>query len=194
MKLFLDSANIDEIQKYKFLISGVTTNSSMKLQNSDIKSIINVLNETQELHIQINSQDFKTIIDFAKKYISYKNIVIKIPISINGLKACKYIKNEHNQKTNMTLCFTHGQIYSSVLAEANYVSVFVGRMENMDHKKMFLEMSEFKNHILAASIRNINALNSVLSCKINNLTLPYNVMNEMYKHFLTDEGYIKFSS
>lgn len=192
MKLFLDSCNIHHINEYKFLISGVTTNASMGMNIHKILNILDVLNDNQELHVQVHAQDYEDLINIAKKLSDIsKNIVIKIPISIHGLKACKHIKNIELCKVNMTLCFTPGQVYTSYLAGADYISLFIGRMidHNIDCYNFISKLRGYHSHILAASIRNMIIFDNTIGCGINNFTIPYNVMQSIHNHYLTEDGY-----
>lgn len=188
MKLFLDSCILEEINKYLDIISGVTTNSSMK--NVNVKEILSILRHDQTLHIQINSKNYNDILHQMNNYHD-ERIIIKLPMSLDSLRICHSIKN----KINITLCFTHGQIYTAYLSGAEYISVFLGRMQDyqMDYIKLLKEMNQYNSKILAASIRNVEMFNQALACNIINFTLPYQIMEKVYNHILTDNGYEQFN-
>lgn len=187
MKLFLDSCSLEEINKYIDIISGVTTNSSMK--NINIDAILSILRYDQSLHIQINSKNYNDILNQMNNY-NDERIIIKLPISLASLRICK----ETKRKINTTLCFTHGQIYTAYLSNAEYISVFLGRMQDyqMDYIKLLKDMQRYNDKILAASIRNIEMFNQALAYNIINFTLPYKIMERIYNHILTDNGYEQF--
>ena len=187
--LFLDSANLCEIEEFLFLIDGVTTNPSMG--SIDLNSILECLSNKHELHVHVNSNKYSEIINSVE--LMQKNIVVKIPICEDGLKACKYLSRE-GYKINMTLCFSLEQIYASYIAGAEYISLFLGRMKenNIDYNGIISNIrQEIRSKILGASIRDSNILKDAIRY-LNHITLPYQILKGLCRHELTDVGFEKF--
>lgn len=205
MKIFLDSANIEEIKKALSLgvIDGVTTNPSLIAKEN--REPIGLLREICEIVdgpisaevISLKAEEMiKEAIDLAK---IHKNIVIKIPMTDEGLKAVKTLSLQ-GIKTNVTLVFTPIQALLAAKAGATYVSPFVGRLDDIssfgidiitDIKEIF-DNFFFSTEIIVASIR--NPLHVLESAKIGAhiATIPFNVIMQLTKHPLTDIGIDRF--
>ena len=207
MKIFIDTANIEEIRTANEwgVIDGVTTNPTLVAkEGKDFKSIVNQILSIVDgpISVEVISTDstgmVKEALDMAKWS---KNIVIKIPMIPEGLKAVK-ILNEKGIKTNVTLVFSVNQGILAAKAGATYVSPFIGRLDDIGHDGMQIirdlvqiyenEKYGFKTEIIVASVR--HPLHVIESAKIGAhvATIPYGVIERMFKHPLTDIGLEKF--
>ncbi|MBN1850416.1 MAG: fructose-6-phosphate aldolase [Deltaproteobacteria bacterium] len=205
MKFFIDTANIEEIQKANELglLDGVTTNPSLVAKEGrDFRSLIQEIckivdGPVSAEVVSTNSQGMiKEALELAK---IADNIVIKIPLIKEGLKAVKVLTGE-NIKTNVTLCFSPIQALMAAKAGAAFISPFVGRLDDISHKGMDLveqiitiyENYGFDTEVIVASIRNpIHVLEAALM-GADIATIPYKVMDQLIKHPLTDIGLEKF--
>ncbi len=205
MKLFIDTANIEEIRDANSLgvISGVTTNPSLVAkENGDFKTIIKEITEIVDgpISAEVLSLDYEGMISEARELIKIsKNIVIKLPTTLEGLKACSTLSKE-GVKTNLTLVFSANQALLAARAGATYVSPFVGRLDDIGEDGLIL-LSEIKTifdahgmdtKIIAASIRNPLHIKEAAKMGIDIATIPYKVILSMIKHHLTDAGVKKF--
>jgi transaldolase len=205
MKFFIDTANIGEIKKANELglLDGVTTNPSLVSKEGReftdlIKEICGIVKGP--VSAEVISTDSKGMIKEARDLAKLAdNIVVKIPLIKEGLKAVKVLSSE-GIKTNVTLCFSPVQALMAAKAGADYVSPFVGRLDDISQAGM--EMVEqiatiyenygFTTEIIVASIRNpIHVLDAAL-IGADIATIPYNVMEQLIKHPLTDIGIEKF--
>lgn len=207
MKIFIDTANVEEIISANDMgvICGVTTNPSLIVKEGRdfievIKQITTIVDGPISAEVTgLKSEEMVTeALELSK---INNNIVIKIPMCIEGLKAVKILSNK-GIKTNVTLIFSSAQALLAARAGATYVSPFVGRYDDIGVKGINLikEISDmFKIHnikteIISASIRNpIHAIESALA-GADIATIPYNVLIQMTKHPLTDSGIEKFMS
>lgn len=207
MKIFIDTANVEEIilANDMGVICGVTTNPSLIVKEGRdfievIKEITTIVDGPISAEVTgLKSEEMVTeALELSK---INNNIVIKIPMCIEGLKAVKILSNK-GIKTNVTLIFSSAQALLAARAGATYVSPFVGRYDDIGVKGINLikEISDmFKIHnikteIISASIRNpIHAIESALA-GADIATIPYNVLIQMTKHPLTDSGIEKFMS
>lgn len=206
MRIFLDSANIDEVKKAKQwgVIDGVTTNPSLIAKEKDknfkdiIQEIIDIIDGP--ISVEVISTDTKEIIEETIELSKLsKNIVVKIPMTPDGLKAVK-ILNTKDIKINVTLVFSTNQALLAAKAGATYVSIFVGRLDDIGHEgiqvvsdtiKIF-NLYHMKTQIIAASIR--HPLHVIESSKagVHIATIPFNIIEKMFKHPLTDIGIERF--
>lgn len=205
MKLFIDTANIEEIKIANELgiISGVTTNPSLiSKENKNFEEIIQEISNIVDgpISAEVISLESSEMIEEGKKLAGiHKNIVIKLPTTLEGLKACKALTKE-NIKTNLTLIFTANQALLAARAGASYVSPFIGRLDDIGVNGIDLikEIREiFDKHnietkIIAASIRNSLHVKEAAKAGAHIGTIPYKVIEEMVKHHLTDAGIAKF--
>ncbi len=205
MKLFIDTANVDEIRKANDMgiICGVTTNPSLIAKEG--RNFVEVVKEITSIvdgpiSAEVISLESDKMVEEALELVKiHKNIVIKIPMTIEGLKAVKILSSK-GIKTNVTLIFSAAQALLAARAGATYVSPFLGRLDDVGINGMLLieEVVEIfskhniKTEIIAASIRNpIHVLDSArLGCHI--ATVPYKVLIQMTKNPLTDIGVEKF--
>lgn len=207
MKIFIDTANIEEIRTANEwgVIDGVTTNPTLVAkEGKDFKSIINQILSIVDgpISVEVISTDSKGMVKEALEMAKWsKNIVIKIPMIPEGLNAVK-ILNEKGIKTNVTLVFSVNQAILAAKAGATYVSPFIGRLDDIGHDGMQIirdlvqiykyDKYDFKTEIIVASVR--HPLHVIESAKIGAhvATIPYGVIEKMFKHPLTDIGLEKF--
>lgn len=205
MKLFIDTANVEEIKKANDMgiICGVTTNPSLIAKEGRVfEEVVREITQIVDgpISAEVISLDSEGMIREAMVLSKiHKNIIIKIPMTIEGLKAVKVLSNQ-NIKTNVTLIFSAGQALVAARAGATYVSPFVGRLDDVSNNGMELiaEIVDIFNNyginteIIAASIRHpMHVTHSArLGCHI--ATVPYKVLVQMTKHPLTDKGIEQF--
>ncbi|MBE6022457.1 MAG: fructose-6-phosphate aldolase [Cellulosilyticum sp.] len=205
MKLFIDTANTEEIRKANDLgvICGVTTNPSLIAKEGlvfedVIKEITSIVDGP--ISAEVTGLEAPQMVEEAMELVKiHPNIVIKIPMTTEGLKATKAL-SQKGIKTNVTLIFSAGQALLAARAGATYVSPFVGRLDDIGKNGMELvsEIAEiFDIHgitteIIAASIR--SPLHVIDAAKVGAhiATVPYNVILQMTKHPLTDNGIERF--
>ena len=205
MKIFIDTANVEEIREAASLgyISGVTTNPSLIAREG--RDFIEVIKEILEIvdgpiSAEVVSDTVSGMVEEAKKLSAlHKNIVIKIPVTRDGLKAVK-ILSELGIKTNVTLVFSAAQALLAARAGATYVSPFVGRLDDIasfgtalieDIAEIF-EIHGIETEIIAASIRGPQDVIDCAKRGAHIATVPYKVLCQMLKHPLTDSGVEKF--
>lgn len=207
MKIFIDTANVDEIKEAATwgILDGVTTNPSLiAKEGRDIKEVINEICEIVDgpISAEVISLESDKMVEEALDLVKlHKNIVIKLPMCIEGLKAVK-ILSEKNIKTNVTLIFSSQQALLAAKAGATYVSPFVGRLDDIgvtgvnlisDIANIF-EVHSINTEIISASIRNPIHVSECAMAGSDIATIPFNVLKQMAKHPLTDIGIEKFLS
>lgn len=206
MDIFIDTANIEEIKKANEwgIVDGVTTNPSLiaKEKNKSFKDIVQeIINIVSgPISVEVISTDTEEMIKEAIEISKWsKSVVVKIPMTPDGLKAIR-ILNSKNIKTNITLVFSVSQALLAAKAGATYVSIFVGRLDDIGHSgiqivsdtvKIF-NLYDIDTQIIAASIR--YPLHVIESAKVGAhvATIPFNVIEKMFKHPLTDIGIERF--
>lgn len=213
MKLFLDSANIDEIRNINDLgiLSGITTNPTLLAkQLVDIKSdpfkeskkILEKICELVTVPILAEpvSPDYKGIVEESLELCRISpQIVAKIPITSDGLKAVKVLK-EKEIKTAFTLIFSLKQALVAAMAEVDYICPFVGRLDDTGQTGVELvkeivkvyKLYNVKTKIIVASIRNIEHITKSAEYGADFVTVPYKLVGEMLSHELTSKGIQKF--
>jgi len=205
MKFFIDTANIEEIREANKLgvIDGVTTNPSLiAKEGRDFKEVINEICEIIDgpISAEAVSPDVEGMVAEGRELSKiHENIVIKIPMTTEGIKATKKLSGEAI-KTNVTLVFSPLQALMAAKAGATYVSPFVGRLDDVAHDGMGLvdkiiqiyENYGFTTEIIVASIRNpIHVLDAALM-GADIATIPFKVITQIAEHPLTDRGLEKF--
>ena len=205
MKLFIDTANVEEIKKANEMgvICGVTTNPSLiAKEGRDFKEVVKEITEIVNgpISAEVISLEADKMVEEALELTKiHKNIVIKIPMTQEGLKAVKVLSAK-GIKTNVTLIFSATQALLAARAGASYVSPFVGRLDDIgqDGISLISDIAEIfsihgiETEIIAASIRNgMHVINAALAGS-DISTVPYNVIVSMAKHPLTDAGIEKF--
>jgi transaldolase len=206
MKFFIDTANLEEIKKaYSIgVVDGVTTNPSLIAKEKRepiglLKEICNIVKGP--VSAEAVSTKAEDLIKEARELAKIApNIVVKIPMTEEGLKAVKQLSSE-GIKTNVTLVFSPSQALLAAKAGATYVSPFVGRLDDISHTGMDLiadiitiyENYLFETEVIVASIR--NPLHVVEAAKIGAhiATIPYSVITQLLKHPLTDIGIERFT-
>lgn len=205
MKIFIDTANVDEIREVESwgILSGVTTNPSLIARaGRDFVEVVKEISSIVDgpISAEVISLESKGMVKEAKELIKiHKNIVIKVPMTIEGLKAVKILSKE-GIKTNVTLVFSSAQALLAAKAGATYVSPFLGRLDDFGMEGMNLIeeiVTIFNNYgieteIIAASIRHpMHAINAALA-GAHISTIPFKVLEQMTKHPQTDLGIEKF--
>jgi len=207
MRIFLDTANIDEIREAAKLgvVSGITTNPSLiaKERTTDMRAVIQEIASIIDgpISAEVLSLEPSAMIEEARVVSSWSpNVVVKIPMSESGLQAISTLSGE-GIRTNLTLCFSLNQALLGTIAGATYVSPFVGRLDDISHDGMQLVsdivkvFDHFKvpTQVLAASIR--HPLHVVVAAKAGAhiATIPYKVLKQMIRHPLTDIGIARFA-
>lgn len=205
MKLFIDTANVDEIRKANDMgvICGVTTNPSLIAKEGRVfEDVVREITQIVDgpISAEVISLDSEGMIREAMELVKiHKNIIIKIPMTVEGLKAVKVL-NRENVKTNVTLIFSAGQALMAARAGATYVSPFVGRLDDVSNNGMELiaEIVDiFYNYnidteIIAASIRHPMHVTEAARLGCHIATIPYKVLIQLTKHPLTDKGIDQF--
>jgi transaldolase len=202
MEIFLDSSDIKEIRGLNKanLIDGVTTNPSLLASaNTDFKILLKeICSEIKgPVSAEVTAPDVTSMLKEAEVLRKIaKNIVIKVPLTWNGLQACSLL-SEKKIKTNVTLCFSTSQALLAAKAGATYVSPFIGRLDDIgedgtklieDIKKVFSNYKNIKTKILSASIRSVEHFSAVAAIGSDVATVPVKVFKELHKHHLTDKG------
>lgn len=205
MKFFIDTADVAEIRAAHDLglVDGVTTNPTLIAKSGrKFKDVIKEITAIVDgpISAEVIALDAKGMIKEAKELVKiHKNIVIKVPMTAEGLKATKEL-TALKIKTNVTLIFTPMQALLAAKAGATYVSPFVGRLDDISQDGMgiieeirtIFDNYGYTSEIIVASIRNpIHVLNSAL-IGADICTIPYSVMLQLAKHPLTDAGIAKF--
>lgn len=205
MKIFLDTANIEDIKEINSLgvIHGVTTNPSLiAKEKRDLKETLKEIASIVDGPIsgEVISLDYENMIKEAEELASiHKNIVVKIPMTYDGLKAVSYLSKK-GIGTNVTLIFSASQALLAARAGASYVSPFLGRLDDIGSNGLILieDISEIFNvhniqtEIIAASIRNPIHVIEAAKLGANIGTLPPSVIRALINHPLTDAGIEKF--
>lgn len=201
MKFFIDTANIDEIKEAHAMgmVDGVTTNPSLIAKEGRVfEDVIKEISEIVDgpISAEVISLDAPGMVREARELAKiHKNIVIKVPMTVEGLKATRQLTDE-KIKTNVTLIFSPLQALMAAKAGATYVSPFVGRLDDVSHDGMQLVeqiVEIFANYaydteIIVASVRNpLHVLDSALA-GADIATIPFNVLSKLASHPLTDKG------
>ena len=207
MKIFLDTANLESIKKFNDmgLLDGITTNPSLMSKEGGnpkdgMEEITKIIKG--DVSLEVVSTDYSGMVEEGKRLRQYgNNVVVKVPITPDGLRACKTLSSE-GIPVNVTLVFSPNQALLAAKSGAKYVSPFIGRLDDIGHDGMHLikEIKEifsnynFDTEILVASVR--HPLHIVEAAKIGAdvVTLPPAVLDKMLKHPLTDIGLHNFLS
>lgn len=205
MKIFIDFANVKVIKKFSKMgiIDGVTTNPTLIAKegtnfNDLVNEIVKIVNGP--VSVEVISLDVEGMVTEAKQLSRIApNVVIKIPMTFEGLKATKILSGE-GIKTNVTLVFSANQALLAAKAGATYVSPFIGRLDDRGHVGMdvvreILEIYKnysFKTEVIVASIRHPIHVIEAAKAGAHVATIPPDVLEKMFKHPLTDEGIQRF--
>lgn len=207
MRFFIDTANVDEIRKANDMgvICGVTTNPSLIAKEGrdfkkTIEEITTIVDGPISGEVKATTVKAEDMIVEAREIAKiHKNMVVKIPMTVEGLKAVKVLSKE-GIKTNVTLIFSANQALLAARAGATYVSPFLGRLDDIstDGLELIRTISEiFATHaieteIISASVRHPIHVTECALAGADIATVPYNVIEQMTKHPLTDQGIEKF--
>lgn len=207
MKFFIDTANVEDIRKANDMgvICGVTTNPSLIAKegrdfNEVIKEITLIVDGPISGEVKATTVDAEGMIKEGREIAAiHPNMIVKIPMTVEGLKAVKVLASE-GIKTNVTLVFSANQALLAARAGATYVSPFLGRLDDISSAGINLIqdiVQIFDNYgleteIIAASVRNPIHVTDCALAGAHIATVPYNVIVQMTKHPLTDEGIAKF--
>ena len=207
MKIFVDSADINEIRQAKAmgLVDGVTTNPSLIAKTGrDFKSVVKdiVAEIDGPISLEVtNTTNAQAMFEEAKKLADVaRHVVVKIPLTEEGLKATK-LCHDHKIKTNVTLCFSPNQALLAAKAGATYVSPFIGRLDDISEDGMALieqivqiyRNYKFTTEVIVASVRNPVHVRDAALIGADICTIPFNVIQQLVKHPLTDIGIEKFA-
>jgi transaldolase len=207
MKFFIDTANINEIKEAAALgiLDGVTTNPSLvSKEGKDFRKLLDEILAIVDgpVSAEVVSTDYDGILNEAHELSKiHKNIVVKVPLIKEGLKAVRTLSSE-NINTNVTLCFSASQALLAAKAGATYISPFVGRLDDISHDGMELisqivqiyKNYNYKTQVLVASIRHPLHLVEAALMGADVCTMPFPVIDKLFNHPLTDLGLEKFLS
>jgi transaldolase len=207
MKFFIDTANINEIKEAAALgiLDGVTTNPSLvSKEGKDFRKLLDEILAIVDgpVSAEVISTDYDGILKEAYELAKiHKNIVVKVPLIKEGLKAVRTLSSE-NIKTNVTLCFSPSQALLAAKAGATYISPFVGRLDDISINGMDLiaqilqiyKNYDYKTEVLVASIRHPLHLVEAALMGADVCTMPFSVIDKLFNHPLTDLGLEKFLS
>ena len=201
MKFFVDTADVNEIRELNDLgmLDGVTTNPSLILKSGrDITEVTKEICDIVDgpVSAEVTAVDFDGMMkeaDVLGKIAD--NICIKVPLTMDGLKACRTL-TQRGQQVNVTLCFSANQALLAAKAGATFISPFIGRLDDMaiDGMELIEEIREvydnygFETEILAASIRTVNHVKQAALIGADVATIPPSTIKALYKHPLTDKG------
>mgnify|MGYP000547669101 FL=1 len=205
MKFFIDTANINEIKEAAALgiLDGVTTNPSLvSKEGKDFRKLLDEILAIVDgpVSAEVISTDYDGILKEAHELSKiHKNIVIKVPLIKEGLKAVRTLTSE-NIKTNVTLCFSPSQALLAAKAGATYISPFVGRLDDISTNGMDLiaqivqiyDNYDYQTQVLVASIRHPLHLVEPALLGAHVSTMPFSVIDKLFNHPLTDSGLEKF--
>ncbi|MBQ1369150.1 MAG: fructose-6-phosphate aldolase [Firmicutes bacterium] len=211
MKFFIDTANVDEIRKANDMgiIAGVTTNPSLIAKEGrdyaeTLAEIASIVDGPISGEVKATTTDAETMVEEGRAIYALdpKHMVVKIPMTMEGLKAIKQLSRE-GIPTNCTLIFSANQALLAARAGATYVSPFLGRLDDIsspgfelieDISDIFAQYDDIDCQIIAASVRNGVHVTECALAGADIATVPYKVLEQMTKHPLTDQGIEKFKA
>ncbi len=201
MKFFVDTANVDDIREINDLglLDGVTTNPSLIMKSG--RDIIEVTKEICSIvegpvSAEVTAMEYSEMLKEAEVLAKIAdNICIKLPLTLDGLKACKALTGD-GHKTNVTLCFSANQALLAAKAGATFISPFIGRLDDisLDGMELIAEIRQiydnydFQTEILAASVRTVNHVKDAALIGADVVTAPPATLKALVKHPLTDKG------
>src|SRR5579862_34369 len=206
MKFFVDTADVAEIKDLAAsgLLDGVTTNPSLILKSG--KPMLDTIKEICAIvpgpvSAETVSTDYKTMLEEGRKLAKLaKNVTVKVPLTPDGLKACRALSQEGTM-VNVTLCFSAAQAILAAKAGASFISPFVGRLDDIGQTGMSLireiveiyrNYPQFKTEVLVASIRNPLHVTEAAKMGAHVATMPPNILRQMFAHPLTEKGLAAF--
>ena len=207
MKFFLDGSDIEKIKKFSDLglIDGVTTNPSIILKSG--KNMIEVISElasivSGSISAEVSALDSEKMVEEGIKLSQIaENVTVKLPITWDGLEACNSL-SQKGISVNMTLCFSASQALLAAKSGAEYVSPFIGRLDdlNLDGADLISDIKliysnyNFSTKVLAASIRTINHVKQCALLGADVATIPIDIFEKLVKNPLTDSGLSQFTA
>ncbi|MEW5675465.1 fructose-6-phosphate aldolase [Flavobacterium enshiense] len=209
MKFFIDTANLEQIKEAQALgiLDGVTTNPSLMAKegitgkNNILKHYVDICNIVDgDVSAEVNAMDFEGMIKEGEELADlHEQIVVKLPMTKEGIKACKYF-SDRGIKTNVTLVFSAGQALLAAKAGATYVSPFLGRLDDVstdglnliDEIRQIYDNYAFETQILAASVRHTMHVVNCAKIGADVMTGPLSSITGLLKHPLTDIGIAQF--
>jgi len=202
MKFFVDTADVKEIRELNDLglLDGVTTNPSLILKSG--RNIAEVTKEICDIvegpvSAEVTATEYSEMMKEAKTLAKIAdNVCIKVPLTLDGLKACKSIRGDLGRQVNVTLCFSANQALLAAKAGASFISPFIGRLDDMgfDGMELIAEIRQiydnydFDTEILAASIRTVDHVKRAALIGSDVATVPPATLKALVKHPLTDKG------
>jgi transaldolase len=206
MKFFLDTADIKEIKELSAsgLVDGVTTNPSLVAKSGRkftevVKEICKIV--PGPVSAEVVATEHKTMLAEGRKLAKLaKNVVVKVPLTPDGLKTCKILSDE-GTKVNVTLCFSPAQALLAAKSGATYISPFVGRLDDIgtdgmqliaDIIQIYQSYDSIKTEVLVASVRHPIHIIQAAKMGADVATMPPNVLKQMFNHPLTDKGLAAF--
>ncbi len=208
MKFFVDTADIKDIRELNDLglLDGVTTNPSLILKSGGkiaevTKQICDIV--SGPVSAEVVAVDYKDMMAEAKILAQIApNVCIKVPLTLDGLRACKTIRTEMNRMVNVTLCFSANQALLAAKAGASFISPFVGRVDDigLDGMELIAEIKQiydnydYETEILTASIRTVNHVKQAALIGAHVITAPPATLKALVKHPLTDKGLEQFTA
>ncbi len=210
MKFFIDTAKVEDIKKANDMgvICGVTTNPSLiakegRVFEEVIAEIASIVDGPISGEVKATTVDAEGMIEEGRAISKlHKNMVVKLPMTAEGLKACKQLTKD-GIKTNVTLVFTSNQALLAARAGATYVSPFLGRLDDISVRgvdliaeiaEIFRAAGDIDTQIIAASVRNTMHVTDCALAGADIATVPYKVIEQMTHHPLTDAGITKFQA
>ncbi|ESZ25554.1 MULTISPECIES: fructose-6-phosphate aldolase [unclassified Mesorhizobium] len=206
MKFFVDTADVKDIRELNDLglLDGVTTNPSLILKSGG--KIAEVTKEICDIvkgpvSAEVTATEYSEMMQQAKVLAKIAdNVCIKVPLTLDGLKACKTIRTEMNRLVNVTLCFSANQALLAAKAGASFISPFVGRvddigidgMELIQEIRQIYDNYDFQTEILVASVRTVNHVKQAALIGADVVTAPPATLKALVKHPLTDKGLEQF--
>ncbi|MER9305410.1 fructose-6-phosphate aldolase [Mesorhizobium sp. M0293] len=206
MKFFVDTADVKDIRELNDLglLDGVTTNPSLILKSGG--KIAEVTKEICDIvkgpvSAEVTATEYSEMMQQAKALAKIAdNVCIKVPLTLDGLKACKTIRSEMNRLVNVTLCFSANQALLAAKAGASFISPFVGRiddigidgMELIQEIRQIYDNYDFQTEILVASVRTVNHVKQAALIGADVVTAPPATLKALVNHPLTDKGLAAF--
>ncbi|MGE5515714.1 MAG: fructose-6-phosphate aldolase [Bacteroidota bacterium] len=208
MKFFLDTAEIAEIKALADtgLVDGVTTNPSLIAKSG--RKILDVICEICDLipgpvSAEVAATDYATMLAEGRKLAALRpNVAVKVPLTADGLKACKALSDE-GRLVNVTLCFSANQAILAAKAGAAFISPFVGRLDDIgqdgmqlisDIVEIYAQYPDFTTDVLVASVRSPMHVTDAARLGAHVVTMPPAILKQMYNHPLTDKGLAAFTA
>jgi transaldolase len=206
MKFFIDTADLDEIRDLAAtgLLDGVTTNPSLIAKSGrDMLEVIREICDVVpgDVSAEVTAMDYHNMVREGQRLAKIAdNVVVKVPLTMDGLKACRTLSNE-GTKVNVTLCFSAAQALLAAKAGATYISPFVGRLDDIgtpgmqlieDIVDIYLNYPDLETEVLVASIRSPMHLVDAAKMGAHVATIPPSVLRQLFSHPLTDKGLADF--